>query len=47
MRGGERYRVSAGAGRRTVTWRQAGHTCVIDAPSSVSVPELVKLASWV
>jgi hypothetical protein len=43
---GARYRVSASAGRRTVTWTQAGHTCVIDAPSSVSAAELVKLASW-
>jgi hypothetical protein len=45
LRGG-RYRVSASAGRRTVTWTQAGHTCVIDAPSTVSATELVKLASW-
>jgi hypothetical protein len=43
---GARYRVSASAGRRTVTWTQAGHTCVIDAPSTVSATELVKLASW-
>jgi hypothetical protein len=43
---GARYRVSASTGRRTVTWTQAGHTCVIDAPSSVSAAELVKLASW-
>jgi hypothetical protein len=45
-RRGARYRVSASAGRRTVTWTQAGHTCVIDAPSTVSATELVKLASW-
>ena len=43
---GARYRVFASAGRRTVTWTQAGHTCVIDAPSTVSATELVKLASW-
>lgn len=43
---GERYRVFQRAGRRTVTWTQAGHTCVIDAPSAVSATELVKLASW-
>ena len=45
-RRGERYRVFRSAGRRTVTWTQAGHTCVIDAPSTVSATELVKLASW-
>ena len=45
-RRGERYRVFQSAGRRTVTWTQAGHTCVIDAPSTVSATELVKLASW-
>ncbi len=43
---GERYRVSASAGRRTVAWTQAGHTCVIDASSAVTTAELVRLASW-
>lgn len=46
VRNGRRYRVLTGAGRRTVTWTQAGHTCVIDAPAAVTTAELVKLAAW-
>ena len=44
--GGARYRVVARGGRRTVTWTQAGHTCVIDAPTSVAAATLVRLADW-
>jgi hypothetical protein len=29
-----------------VTWTEQGHTCVIDAPSSVPEGKLVELASW-
>jgi len=45
-RGGHRYRLSASPGRRTVTWTQDGHTCVIDAPSTVSTAQLMRLATW-
>jgi hypothetical protein len=45
-RRGHRYRVYASAGRRTVTWTQSGHTCVIDAPATVSAAELISLAAW-
>jgi hypothetical protein len=44
-RGGT-YRVARAAGRTTVTWTEQGHTCVIDAPSSVPEGKLVELASW-
>jgi hypothetical protein len=44
-RGGARYRVLTRAGRTTVTWTQAGHTCVIDAPAAVPAATLVTLAS--
>jgi hypothetical protein len=44
--GQEAYRVAHGAGRTTVTWTQDGHTCVIDAPSTVPDAKLVELASW-
>jgi hypothetical protein len=43
---GGRYRVLTRAGRTTVTWTQAGHTCVIDAPATVAAAELVRLAAW-
>jgi hypothetical protein len=43
---GGRYRVLTRAGRTTVTWTQAGHTCVIDAPATVAAAELVTLAAW-
>jgi hypothetical protein len=46
IRDGARYRVLRRAGRTTVTWTQAGHTCVIDAPAAVSAAELVTLADW-
>jgi hypothetical protein len=46
IRGGVRYRVLRHAGRTTVTWTQAGHTCVIDAPAAVTAAELVTLAAW-
>jgi hypothetical protein len=46
IRGSTRYRVVTRAGRTTVTWAQAGHTCVIDAPATVAVAELVRLAAW-
>jgi hypothetical protein len=46
IRGGARYRVVTRAGRTTVTWTQAGHTCVIDAPATVAAAELVTLAAW-
>jgi hypothetical protein len=43
---GDTYRVAHGGGRTTVTWTQAGHTCVIDAPSAVPDAKLIALASW-
>lgn len=46
IRDGARYRVVRRAGRTTVTWTQAGHTCVIDAPTAVPAAELVRLAAW-
>jgi hypothetical protein len=44
--GGTRYRALTRSGRTTLTWTQAGHTCVIDAPASVAVATLVRLADW-
>jgi hypothetical protein len=44
--GGARYRVFTRGGRTTVTWTQARHTCVIDAPATVAAAELVRLAAW-
>jgi hypothetical protein len=46
IRGGARYRVVTRSGRTTVTWTQAGHTCVIDAPATIAAAELVRLAAW-
>jgi hypothetical protein len=46
VRGTATYRVARAAGRTTVTWIQQGHTCVIDAPSSVPDARLLELASW-
>jgi hypothetical protein len=46
IRGRARYRVVTRGGRTTVTWTQAGHTCVIDAPAAVAAAELVRLAAW-
>lgn len=45
-RGNARYRVRTRGGRTTVTWTQARHTCVIDAPSVVPTAALVTLAAW-
>jgi hypothetical protein len=44
--GRTRYRVSSGRARTTVTWTQAGHTCLLDAPRSVATRELLTLAAW-
>jgi hypothetical protein len=46
IRGSARYRVVTRGDRTTVTWTQAGHTCVIDAPAAVAAAELVRLATW-
>jgi hypothetical protein len=46
VRGSARYRVVTRGDRTTVTWTQAGHTCVIDAPAAVAAAELVGLAAW-
>jgi hypothetical protein len=46
IRSGARYRVVTRGGRTTVTWTQAGHTCVIDAPATVAAAEMVRLAAW-
>ncbi len=46
VRARRRYSVTADAARTTVTWIQAGHTCLLDAPSTVSGRELVALAAW-
>jgi hypothetical protein len=46
VRSGTHYRVLTRSGRTTLTWTQAGHTCVIDAPTSVTVATLVRLADW-
>lgn len=46
MRGGHPYRVIHADGRTTVTWVEAGHTCVIDSPSTVPDDRLVEFASW-
>jgi hypothetical protein len=44
--GRTRYRVSEGRARTTVTWTQAGHTCLLDAPRSVAARDLLSLAAW-
>jgi hypothetical protein len=46
VRDGETYRVAHDGGRTTIAWTQAGHTCVIDAPSKVPDAKLLELASW-
>jgi hypothetical protein len=46
VRGATHYRAVTRSGRTTLTWTQAGHTCVIDAPTSVAVATLVRLADW-
>jgi anti-sigma factor RsiW len=43
---GEEYRTLMLNGRLVVTWRRAGHTCVLSASGGVSAAELQKLASW-
>jgi hypothetical protein len=44
-RNGYELRVFSLAGRTVVTWRRAGHTCVISA-AHVAVPALEQLAGW-
>jgi hypothetical protein len=43
--GGVQYRSFTMNGRTVVTWRQAGHTCILSA-AGVSVEQLQRLASW-
>jgi anti-sigma factor RsiW len=43
-RGGVEYRTLRVDGRAAVTWRRAGHTCVLVGP--VAPAELLTLASW-
>ena len=45
VKAGETYRVAHDGGRTTVSWTQEGHTCVIDAPSTVPDAKLLELAS--
>lgn len=45
VKAGETYRVAHDGGRTTVSWKQEGHTCVIDAPSTVADAKLLELAS--
>lgn len=42
---GTRYLTLTRAGRSIVTWRRAGHTCVMSA-TGVPLPTLVRLAQW-
>jgi hypothetical protein len=42
---GYQLRTLVAHGRTVVTWRRAGHTCVISA-SGVSVGTLDRLAAW-
>jgi hypothetical protein len=44
-RRGTRYLTLTRAGRSIVTWRRAGHTCVMSA-TGVPLPTLVRLAQW-
>jgi anti-sigma factor RsiW len=44
MRGGVEYRSLRIEGRPAVTWRRAGHTCVLIGPTSPG--ELLTLAAW-
>jgi hypothetical protein len=46
VRDGTRYRALTHGSRTTLTWTEGGHTCVIDAPSTVPARELVTLATW-
>jgi hypothetical protein len=43
--GGTRYLGLRSGGRTIVTWRRAGHTCVISA-TGVPLPTLLRLAEW-
>jgi len=45
VKAGETYRVAHDGGRTTVSWTQEGHTCVIDAPSTVADAKLLEFAS--
>jgi hypothetical protein len=38
--------VTQDSGRRIVTWRRGGHTCVLSAPIAVPEQKLLELASW-
>jgi hypothetical protein len=38
--------VTQHSGRRIVTWKRGGHTCVLSAPSAVPERKLLELASW-
>jgi anti-sigma factor RsiW len=42
--GGTEYRALQLNGRRAVTWRRGGHTCIL--LGDASAPELLQLASW-
>jgi hypothetical protein len=44
-KGGERLRTSSVNGRLVVTWRRAGHTCVLSG-MGVTADELEQLAAW-
>ena len=44
-RKGKSYHVASVRGRTIVTWKQQGHTCVIQAPSRVPRARLVELAA--
>ncbi len=45
IRNGTRYLELTGAGRTIVTWRRAGHTCVVSA-TGVPAATLWRLAEW-
>lgn len=45
-RRGVRFVVTDDGGRHVVTWRRAGHTCVISAPSRVAVAKLLALVTY-
>jgi hypothetical protein len=38
--------VTQDSGRRIITWRRGGHTCVLSAPIAVPEQKLLELASW-
>lgn len=43
---GVRFVVTDDGGRHVVTWRRAGHTCVISAPARVAVAKLLALVTY-